>query len=305
MNEAGNLNELVQRTATTLRNLKSEEFEMIFVDDCSTDNSVETLLNLQGQGFPEIVVVELSRNFGNSEALLAGFEISKGDLVIYLDCDLQDPPELIPELIDIQSKTGADVVHTVRKSRAGESKIKLLVTKMGYRYLKNFYKFKILEEAGDFKLLTRKVVNLLMNNKEQSPFTRGMIASLGFKQEILEYHRAARSDGAKNTKYRLFSSRWIYTHLDRTLIAFTDLPLKLTLGMGLLTGFASFLMIFVVIWMKVVGLSIPGWAALMVSIFFFGGLQLLTLGIMGLYLNAIFLEVKNRPIYLIDKIHRT
>jgi len=304
MNESNNLKELVGRAATALRKVQQHEFEMIFVDDASTDNSVNILLDLQAHGFPEIVVVELSRNYGNSEALLAGFEVSKGDLVIYLDSDLQDPPELIPQLINVQLNSGVDVVHTVRISRAGESRLKLLVTKWGYKYLKNFYQFKIIEEAGDYKLLTRRVVDLLLNNKEHSPFTRGMIANLGFKQEVLEYDRASRGDGAKNTKYRLFSLRWIYSHLDRTLISFTDLPLKLTLGIGVLSGALSFLMICVVIWMKIAGLAVPGWAALMCSIFFLGGLQLLTLGVMGLYLNSIFIEVKNRPIYLIDKIHR-
>ena len=303
-NEARNLEEIVSRLVASLRNEMEIKFELIFVNDASTDDSLVILKNLQKTTSPEIVIVNMSRNFGVAECVLAGFEVSQGANIVYMDCDLQDPPELIPVLLDRASETGAEIVHTKRISRAGESWIKLQVTSLGYKYLSRVYETPIPKEAGDFKLLTRRMVDLILEHKEHLPFIRGSIANLGFSQSFVEYSRDARADGAKNTKFRVFSWRWLSGHIDRTLISFTDIPLKISLMVGFLVSIFSMLGIFIVVLMKIFNLSVGGWAAIMVSVCFLGGIQMIIVGIVGLYVNVIYRETKARPIYIIDEVIR-
>jgi dolichol-phosphate mannosyltransferase len=303
-NEARNLEEVVSRLVVSLRSEKEIKFELIFVNDASTDDSLAILKNLQKTTSPEIVIVNMSRNFGVAECVLAGFEVSQGTNIVYMDCDLQDPPELIPVLLDRAAKTGAEIVHTKRISRTGESWIKLQITSLGYKYLSRFYETTIPKEAGDFKLLTRRIVDLILEHKEHLPFIRGSIANLGFSQSFVEYNRDARADGAKNTKFRVFSWRWLSGHIDRTLISFTDIPLKISLMVGFLVSILSMLGIFIVVLMKMFNLSVGGWAAIMVSVCFLGGIQMIIVGIVGLYVNVIYRETKARPIYIIDEVIR-
>ena len=300
-NEKRNLEELVNRIAQSVP--KNTKYELIFVNDDSSDGSEILIKNLMKTN-RNIVLVNMSRTFGVSECVLAGLEVSKGNAIIYMDADLQDPPELISKLVRIYEGSNYEIVHTVRTARLSESKIKMIITRIGYRYLSRAYPFKINSEAGDYKLLSRKIVNLLLNHKEKLPFLRGLIANLGYPQGQLEYVRQPRGDGANNSKFKLFSSRWMNGHLDRTLISFTDLPLKFSLGLGFMLSLASVTMIFIVIIMKVVGLAIPGWAGIMCTVLLMGGVQSLILGIFGLYLNVIFLEVKNRPNYIIQEVIR-
>ena len=303
-NEARNLEEMVNRLIASLRKVKHLEFELIFVNDASTDGSLDILKNLQRGVSPEIVIVNMSRNFGVAECVLAGFEVSQGANIVYMDCDLQDPPEIIPTLLDRASETGAEIVHTKRISRAGESWMKLQITSLGYKYLSRFYETPIPIEAGDFKLLTRRIVDLILRHKEHLPFIRGSIANLGFSQSFVEYSRDPRADGAKNTKFRVFSWRWLSGHIDRTLISFTDVPLKISLMTGFLVSILSMIGIFLVVLMKIFNLSVGGWAAIMVSVCFLGGIQMIIIGIVGLYINVIYRETKARPIYIIDKVIR-
>jgi dolichol-phosphate mannosyltransferase len=303
-NEASNLEEMVSRLIASLRNELNIKFELIFVNDASNDGSFEILKALQEGMAPEIVIVNMSRNFGVAECVLAGFEVSQGAKVVYMDCDLQDPPELIPALLERASETGSEIVHTKRISRAGESWMKLRITSLGYRYLSRVYETTIPKEAGDFKLLSRRIVDLILDHKEHLPFIRGSIANLGFSQSFIEYSRNPRADGAKNTKFRVFSWRWLSGHIDRTLISFTDVPLKISLMVGFLVSLLSLLGIVVVVLMKIFNLSVGGWAAIMVSVFFLGGIQMIIVGIVGLYINVIYRETKARPIYIIDQVIR-
>jgi glycosyltransferase involved in cell wall biosynthesis len=299
--EEQNIVELTERIQDSVSKLKS--YELIFVNDNSSDRSEELIKKLMKVN-KNVVLVNMSRTFGVSECVLAGMEVSTGDAVIYMDADLQDPPELIPHLVSAFEESNCEIVHTVRTARLSESRIKMFVTKLGYRYLNRAYPFQIEAEAGDYKLLSRKIVNLLLLHSEQLPFLRGLIANLGYPQCQIEYVRQPRGDGAKNTKFRLFSTKWMRGHLDRTLISFTDIPLKFSLVLGFFLSISSALMIFVVIIMKIIGLSIPGWAGIMVTVLLLGGVQSLILGIFGLYLNVIFIEVKNRPSYIIKEILR-
>jgi dolichol-phosphate mannosyltransferase len=195
-------------------------------------------------------------------------------------------------------------VHSVRTKRKGESWVKLRITSLGYSYLEKMYKVSIPREAGDYKLLTRRVVNLLLEFKEQLPFMRGLIANLGFKQSYIYYERDARGDGEKNSKFKVFSLRWINSQLDRTLISFSDAPLKLVLFSGISFSILSIFGMVAVLTLKFMGLALPGWTAIMSAILLMGSIQVFMLGVLGLYINVIYLETKKRPVYIIDKVER-
>jgi dolichol-phosphate mannosyltransferase len=304
-NEINNLNELISR----IRNVsnRSQNFkvnEIIFVNDCSNDGS-EEFLTEQAKTSNDLILVNMSRKTGVSECVYAGMSLATGDAVVYLDSDLQDPPELIQEMVDTWlADTDCEVVYTVRKSRSGEDYLKLKFTKFGYRFLRKISKIDLPLDAGDFKLVSRKIVNILLTHQEHKPFMRGIITSLGFKQLPVYYDREPRGDGRNNTKFVLFSPRTVSGWLDSALISFSDAPLKLSLKIGLITSFLSSLYIFVVIIQKILGLYVPGWPALMAAILLLGSVQLIVLGIMGLYVNAIYTQTKNRPLYLIRNIVR-
>ena len=303
-NEERNLPELLDRLRSTLISITQYDYEIILVNDSSTDSSEAIILKRMSDFDSKLVLVNMSRNFGATECVIAGLEVSQGDLIVYMDSDLQDPPELIPQLIEAHLNTGAQIVHTVRTKRRGETRGKLFITKIGYGFLEKFYKIDVPREAGDYKLLTRRVVDLLLQHKEQLPFMRGLIANLGFKTTSVGYERDARGDGKENTKFRVFSWRWVSGHIDRTLISFTDIPLKLALFLGFGISGISLMMLFLVIVLKFAGWAIPGWAAIMFSVLLLGGAQLLVIGVLGLYINVIYLETKKRPLYVIEKIIR-
>lgn len=301
-NEEQNLPVLLERLVLVLKSLEEVNSEIIFVNDLSTDSSKKFLEEYIVNSLFDISLVNMSRTYGNTECVFAGFEVSKGDLVIYMDADLQDPPELIPEMIAKHFDTKAEVIHTVRTKRLGESWFKIKITNFGYFYLNKFYQVPLKREAGDYKLLTRRVVECLLEYKEHLPFLRGLIANLGFKQEHVEYIRDPRADGRSKTKFRVFGLRWLGGHLDRTLISFSDIPLKFTLFIGLLLFSISSVGIILAISLKIFGLAVPGWTALICAILFLGSTQILVTGFLGLYINVIFRETKNRPIYIIDNI---
>ena len=304
-NEINNLSELLKR----VRSISdvSNRFtinEIIFVNDCSNDGSEEFLVE-QAKSNSDIILVNMSRKTGVSECVYAGMSIASGDAVVYLDSDLQDPPELINEMVNTWlSDTDCEVVYTVRKTRSGEGFIKLRFTKFGYRFLRKISKIDLPVDAGDYKLVSRKIVNILLAHQEHKPFMRGIITSLGFKQLPVYYDREPRGDGRNNTKFVFFSSRTVSGWLDSALISFSDAPLKLSLTIGLITSFFSSLYIFVVIIQKILGLYTPGWPALMAAILLLGSVQLIVLGIMGLYVNAIYTQTKNRPLFIIKSIIR-
>ncbi len=300
-NEEEVLEELVSRLRKVFRDdLKDviSNYDLILVNDVSTDRSLEILMKL-AQNERDIKIINMSRNFGVSPCVLAGMEYSSGDAVIYMDADLQDPPEVIPEMV----KTWLDgekveVVHTKRLSRAGESKIKLLITKLGYSILAKVSNIKLQPEVGDFKLLSRRVVNELVRLKEKKPFTRGLVNWIGFNQTTIYYHREERFAG--DTKFPVISWKVVNNFLDSALISFSDVPLKLTLLLGFLVAFGSFGYLVIIFVMKYFGWSLPGWSAIMATMLMLGGIQLFTIGMLGLYINAIFLESKNRPNYILE-----
>lgn len=305
-NEAAVLPELVSRLRAVLRAEKIRrtisDYELIFVNDASTDNSSE-ILKAEFDAEQDLVIVSMANNFGVSECVLAGMRLAKGDVVVYMDADLQDPPEVIPELLDKwHADPEVEVVYTTRISRAGEHPLKLLITRLGYKLINRISDIKFPENSGDFKLLSRRVVKELLNIREKKPYLRGLVTWIGFKQAQVFYHRAERHDGRDNTKRPAFSSKVIKYALDSAIISFSDAPLKAILLLGFLISLISLIYIGVVIVQKIMGWYVPGWPALMAAILFLGGVQLLMLGILGLYVNIIFLNTKGRPDYIIKSV---
>lgn len=306
-NEQSILLELLQRMRAVFSQLITnnvvESYELIFVNDNSTDESEKYLRSELEKG--DIVLINMSRNFGVSECVMAGMAHANGDAVIYMDADLQDPPEVIPQLIDVWRKdTEAEVVYTTRTRREGEHWLKLLITKIGYRFINAISEIELQVDSGDFKLLSRRAVDNLLQMKEDKPYLRGLVSWIGFKQVQVLYKRSERFDGRENTKMNVLSRKVLYYWLDRALISFSDAPLKLMLFFGFGLSMVSFFYIIVVLAQKALGLSVPGWSAIMSAILFLGGIQILTLGFIGLYVGAIFREGKQRPQYIVKEVVR-
>ncbi|PIU03196.1 glycosyl transferase [Candidatus Shapirobacteria bacterium CG08_land_8_20_14_0_20_39_18] len=298
-NEEKVIPELIQRLRASLAIYK-KNYELIFVNDDSIDNSL-VLLKKAARGHKDIKIINMSRNFGVGGCVMAGLKHTCGDAVIYMDADLQDPPELIPKLITAWKESqDTEIVNTVRITRAGEHPIKLWLTKVGYFLLKSVSDIKITPNAGDFKLLSRKAVNELIKLEEEKPFIRGLVSLVGFKQAQVFYHRDARWGG--KTKFPIYSRKVIDNFLESALISFSDAPLKISLLLGFLVSMGAFLYLAIIFIMKLFNLNLPGWSAIMATMFFLGGIQLLTIGVLGLYIGAIYRQTRNRPNYIIKSL---
>jgi dolichol-phosphate mannosyltransferase len=272
------------------------------VNDNSTDGSLDLLLK-EFKNERDIVILNMSRNFGVSECVLAGMKYAKGNAVVYMDADLQDPPELIPTLIEKWKKEkDVEVVYTTRLSRAGEHPLKLWVTKWAYRFINKISDVELPIDSGDFKLLSQRAVTEVLKLKEAKPYMRGLVSWIGFKQAQVFYHREPRHDERKNTKFPVLSKRVIYGFLDRALISFSDAPLKASLFVGFFVSLGALLYIIVVVFQKIMGWHEPGWPAIMATMLFLGGVQLFMLGVFGLYINTIYIESKGRPNFIIKSI---
>jgi glycosyltransferase involved in cell wall biosynthesis len=306
-NESAVIPELLKRLRAVFAGLMAENaasgYELVFVNDNSTDASEAMLRAELPKG--DVVIVNMSRNFGVSECVFAGMEHATGDAVVYMDADLQDPPEVITEMVRTwRADPEVEVVYTTRLKREQEHPLKLLLTKYGYRFIKSISDIELPVDSGDFKLLSRRVVTHLLQLKEDKPYMRGLVSWIGFKQVPVYYNREARFDGRQNTKFPVLSKRVLYGYLDRALISFSDAPLKVMLFLGMVLSLVSLLYIFVVLFQKITGTSVPGFAAEMCAILFIGGIQMMMLGFVGLYVGAIFRETRGRPRYIIKEVLR-
>jgi dolichol-phosphate mannosyltransferase len=228
---------------------------------------------------------------------------ARGDAVVYLDADLQDPPEVIPQLIE-QWKVNpeAEIVYTTRTDRLGEHPLKLLITRCAYRVIAAISSINLPINSGDFKLLSRRAVSEILRLKEKKPYLRGLVSWIGFKQVQVYYRRQPRFDGCDASKFPVTSRKVIYNLLDSALISFSDAPLKAALLLGFLVSGASLLYIVVVLVQKLMGWYVPGWPALMASTLLLGGVQLSVMGVLGLYINRIYLESTKRPNYIVKRV---
>ena len=292
-NEATNLDSFFARTVRVLGDL-GVSYEIICIDDGSTDASLPLLIKHREHN-PAIKIIGLSRNFGKDPALSAGLDYARGAAVIPIDADLQDPPEVIPLLV-AKWHEGFEVVNATRLTRAGESRIKILTSKLFYRVFARVTDTPIPLDTGDFRLLDRRVIDVLVRLPERAPFMKGLFSWVGFRHTTVLYNREPRHSGG---------TKWGYVKLWNFAIdgltSFSSLPLKIWSYVGFATSllaflYAMFLGVFKLFW----GINIPGFASLMVAVLFLGGVQLITLGIVGEYLARIYNEVKGRPIYIVS-----
>ena len=279
--------------------LGSLPWELVVVDDGSKDRTGEILAEF-GASDPRIKVVTLARNFGHQPALSAGLEHAEGDVVVMIDSDLQDPPELIPEMVECW-RQGADVVYAVRRRRAGETRFKLVTAHIFYRLLRRLTDIDLPADAGDFRLMDRRPLEALLAMRERARFLRGMTVWVGYTQTAIEYERDARHAG--ETKYTL--KRMLRFSLD-AIVSFSSTPLQLATVFGFIASALAFVLVPFVIAGRILGLFVAGIPTTLVVILMLGGVQLICVGIIGEYLGRIYDEVKRRPLYVVrDRVNFT
>ena len=294
-NEEAVLKETHRRLRAALAPLEGVRFELIYVNDGSRDRTLEMLHELQAE-CAEVRVVSLSRNFGHQVAVTAGVEHAAGDAVVVIDADLQDPPEVISEMVALW-REGYHVVYGVRAERAGESSFKLWTAKAFYRLLNRLSEVKIPLDAGDFRLMDRKVIDAMTAMPERDRYLRGMVSWVGFRQIAVLYQRAPRHAG--ESKYPLL--KMINFALDGV-ISFSSLPLRLAVWTGfLIIGLILAAIVFAVVLRLYTHDWVRGWASLFVAVLFMGAVQLVFLGIIGEYVGRIYRETKRRPLYFVEE----
>lgn len=290
--EADNIPAIHRRLTEVLRPLACE-YEILFVDDGSRDATPDVLAELC-RGDSRVRALEFSRNFGHQAAICAGLDHAVGDAVITLDADLQHPPELIPEMVAMW-REGCEVVFTVRQDPPDLPKRKRWTSRAFYRLINLVIREKIPENAADFRLMDRKVVAEFRRLPERTKFLRGLVSWMGFRQCALPYEAARRNAGAP--KYNWLK---MFRFALDGITSFSAFPLHIATFFGLLVSCLSFLYAVYVIGIKLfTPYAVPGWASVLVAVLFLGGVQLICLGIIGGYLNRVFIEVKNRPTYVI------
>ena len=295
-NEEGNIKELVERVHSSLKKSSNWKYELIFVNDDSTDDSENILLELQ-KDYP-IKIINMSRKFGVDPCVIAGFRHAEGEAIIYLHTDLQDPPELIPDMLK-KYEEGFDVVHTIRTKRLGEGRFRMFVTKIAYYIINILSDINLPVQAGDYKLISQKALNKILDQKEFRPYVRGLSVWVGFRQAYLNYERQAR--GAGKSKMPLLSAGPV-TDFISGVTSYSLKPLYIGIFLGFFSILISLLLIIYSLYLKFNNLAIPGATSIIIAISFFSGILLFTLGIIGIYLARIFEQTKGRDQYVIKDI---
>lgn len=292
-NEEDSIGELYARLYESVIKV-SQYYELIFVNDGSKDKSLFKLVELTRTD-NRVFFINFSRNFGHQIAVTAGLDSCRGDCVVIIDADLQDPPELIPELYK-KYKEGFEVVYAKRAKRKGEKWFKLVTAKLFYRILEQVTTIKIPVDTGDFRLVDKKIVEYLRLMPEQNKFLRGQIAWLGFRQTYLEYVRDGRKYGQTGYPFK----KMLRFALDG-ITSFSNKPLSLVTNVGVFVSFLAFLSILYTLYGHfILKTTISGWASLIICTMFFGGIQLISIGIIGLYISRINKNVINRPLYIVE-----
>lgn len=271
----------------------TETYEVVAVDDGSSDRT-ESILALMRVQWPELRVVRLRRNVGHQAALTAGIDCCRGDIVITLDVDLQDPPELIPVLLAAANEADADVVYAVREDRASDSRFKRNTAAIYYRLMRRAAGSDVPRDAGDFRLMTRPVVDALRALPERHRVYRLLIPWLGFPSTTVSYRRERRAAG--QSKYPI--SKMARLAVD-SLTSFTAMPLRVATWAGVVGSGACLIMVIVAVVSQLMGATVPGWASVFVAVFFLGAVQLLCLGLLGEYVGRLYAEAQSRPLYFV------
>jgi len=296
-NEQAVLKQLFARLTKLADSTSNYEFEFLFVNDGSRDKTLE-IIKERAEIDTRVSYVNLSRNFGKEIAMIAGLDNVSGDATVIIDADLQDPPELIPEMLTWWEK-GYDDVYAKRSSRLGESFIKKFTSKMFYKTLQSVTRIPIQKDTGDFRLLDRRAVEALKQIRESQRYTKGYFSWIGFKKKEITYKRDPRAAGQTHWNYLKLADLAI-----EGIVSFSVAPLRIATGLGLFVAFATFIyLVYIVIRTILFGTDLAGYPSTMAVILFLGGAQLLSLGIIGEYIGRIFNETKNRPLYLIEELH--
>ncbi len=292
-NEENNINTLLQRLLPIVKNYT---YEIIFINDGSHDNTAE-VIKAHAKENKHVKLVSFNRNFGHQMALIAGYQICKGDCVITMDADMQDPPEIIPEMVQMWI-SGTNIVYAKRKKRAVDSYFKRKTAEWFYKFINLLADSRIPENVGDFRLLDRKVIDFLKSLPEHSPFLRGLVAWSGYSEGFVYFDREKRHSG--KTHYSI--PKMINFALDG-ITSFSAKPLRTASYLGFATATVGFLgMLYGIIGKLFLPIPfVTGWTGLFVGIMFFGGVQLMTIGIIGEYIGKIYIEVLNRPHYIIKE----
>lgn len=296
LNEEENLPVLYDRLVATMQG-RPESFRLVLVDDGSTDGSARWVAETARRD-PRVVLVRLSRNFGHQIAITAGMDYADADAVVIMDADLQDPPELLPKLID-RWREGNDVVYAVRSSRAGETWLKKFLAAGFYRMFHRMANIDVPMDAGDFRLVDRKVIDALRSVRELHRFMRGLTCWVGFRQCAVEYDRAARHAG--QTKYPVWKS--VRLAWD-AVTSFSGAPLRVMTWIGIVISLAGAALAARIVIGKLLGHTetVPGWTSLVTLMLILGGVQLVSMGLVGQYVSRVFEEAKRRPLYFVSEV---
>ncbi len=297
-NEEAGIPELINRIVGVVEKLPSYEFEIMLINDGSKDHTWDKITEFINK-YSIITGVNLSKNHGHQIALTAGLSVCSGDLIFVMDADLQDPPELLPDMLKIMQEEQADVVYGQRRHRAGESFFKLITAKMFYRLLSSLTSVEIPVDTGDFRLMTRRVLNVFLNMPEHNRFIRGMISWIGFRQVPLLYDRDARFCG--ETKYPL--RKMIHLAVD-AITAFSIKPLRIGVMLGVFGCFVGVGILIYCLCSFFAGHVVSGWTSLLSAIVIMGSLQLFLIGLIGEYIGKVFIEAQNRPMFTIAEVKR-
>ena len=295
-NEEACLAELHQRLSGAAQSALGDDYEIVLVNDGSRDDSW-AIMRAMAERDRHIVAVNLSRNHGHQLALTAGLDLSRGDRVLIIDADLQDPPELLPEMLRTMDAARADVVYGVRKTRRGDTAFKRATAHGFYRLLSRATEVDIPLDTGDFRLMSRRALDALLAMPEQARFIRGMVAWIGFKQVPFAYDRQERFAG--ETKYPLL--KMMRFALD-ALTGFSSAPLKLASHAGFALSIGSLLLILYIAYSWASGRSIQGWTSLMLVVVVLGAVQMFVLALMGEYIGRLYNEAKHRPLYIVQEV---
>ena len=299
-NEEQVLRKFYRRLTDALKCIADTEREIIFINDGSIDRTAQILSEFAAHD-PCVKIIHFSRNFGHQAAISAGINCCKGDFALIIDADLQDPPELIPKLFREIQKEKVSVVYCVRRTREKESPFKKFSAHTFYLFLNYLSEYPFPIDTGDFRIIDRKVIDAFKCFKEKRKYVRGIISYMGFRQKPFYYDRKERVAG--KTKYSLKKMVRLATD---AMLYFSKKPLVLAVNLGFISIAAGLLYAIWIVCVKIFRLSftVPGWASLALLIIFFGGIQLITIGIVGQYIGVLFDEIKNRPEYIIDKIEQ-
>ena len=297
-NEEACLPELYARLSAACKDVAGESFEIILVNDGSRDGTWTAIKQICASD-PNVVGVDLSRNHGHQLALTAGLSLCRGERILILDADLQDPPELLAEMFSLMD-SGADVVYGKRTQRAGEGWFKLVTARLFYRLINRLTEVEIPEDTGDFRLISRRALDVLRDMPEQHRSIRGMVSWIGFNQVPVHYNRSPRTAGTTN--YSI--PKMIRFAIDG-ITGFSIRPLRLAAYAGMVVAFVAIILIAYIIWYYFAFGVVRGWTSLLSIVLFLGGAQMLFLGLIGEYLGRLFLEAKGRPLFVISDVVRT